>query len=564
MTRRREVLASAVLMLALAGTPASAAMPEGTDAVRRLAEAGATELALARVEARAPREPTAPQWAEWEGLRCELLGRLARHEALLARVEALPAGRLATPLNACLLEGARSALARGEPARAREHAARLLWLAQAGEEQVRHARLAVIESYVAERRGEDAFRSMLRFQQDYAPLARAAAERFADALLDLGLDREALNWLGTSAEASPARLRLQLRGASLAPESVIAQARSAFARNADPAYWRVVYEAAERARNPSVQVEALERMLQMEQERDTAALSQLAQRLWQAYAATAAQAGNKGELLIGDDGAWADLASRRLAADAFAARAIFAYLAQRASRPEARRNAQLQLVHSLESAGLDLAALRLLPHFGEIESLDPQARYRLGTIAARRNEAGIAHRLWNGLPAPANRDAAEWQLMLARAALRAGDAASVLNTLNRLASGRPASAPELAQKMLELANEALEERRLGTAQAIYALAVPLANAASAREALCGLAQAHDLAGEALAAAGAYLRCALAHPEATARALHARLSAAQNLARAGLKNDARAQFDWLLRNTKDPALLDAARRGLERL
>ena len=38
----------------------------------------------------------------------------------------------------------------------------------------------------------------------------------------------------------------------------------------------------------------------------------------------------------------------------------------------------------------------------------------------------------------------------------------------------------------------------------------------------------------------------------------------NLMRAGLKDDARAQFEWLVKNSKDPALTDAARRGLSRL
>jgi hypothetical protein len=48
------------------------------------------------------------------------------------------------------------------------------------------------------------------------------------------------------------------------------------------------------------------------------------------------------------------------------------------------------------------------------------------------------------------------------------------------------------------------------------------------------------------------------------AYQARLLAALNLMRAGLKDDARAQFQWLLRNSKDPALMEAAKRGLSRL
>jgi hypothetical protein len=50
----------------------------------------------------------------------------------------------------------------------------------------------------------------------------------------------------------------------------------------------------------------------------------------------------------------------------------------------------------------------------------------------------------------------------------------------------------------------------------------------------------------------------------ALALQARLAAGINLARAGYKEDARAQFQWLIQNSKDAASRDAARRELSRL
>ena len=556
-----------LIFTAACAVPVLAAAPEGPDAVRRIAEAGAAELALARIEVLQPRNTTAAQWAEWEGLRCEVLGRLDRREALLARINALPSERFPAPLSACLVEATRSALAQNQPGLARTHAARLVWQAPATNDQMKAVRLAVIESYVAERRGEDAFRSMLRFQQDYSPLERALADRFAEALLDLGLDREALNWLSATDDASPARLRLQLRGATLAPDAVIAQARAALARNPDPAYWRVIHEAAGRSRDSSVQIEALERVLQSADSRNGSAVSEAAQRLWQTYGAIAGDIGNKEQLLVGDDAAWADFAARRLGTDAFASRAFYAYLAQRAANPDFRRNAQLQLAYSLQSAGLDYTALRLMRYLGaDVESLDPQARYVLGAIAAKRNDAALALRLWHGLPTPANANVIEWQLTLARTALQAGDTNASVDTIKSLITGRPAVSPELVQRVLELAHETLDLRRLDAAQALYALVVPVANDSGAREALFGLGRAHELKGETIAAASAYLRSALLSQAAAsdARALQARMLAALNLMRAGLKDDARAQFEWLVRHSKDPALIDAARRGLDRL
>jgi predicted negative regulator of RcsB-dependent stress response len=66
-----------------------------------------------------------------------------------------------------------------------------------------------------------------------------------------------------------------------------------------------------------------------------------------------------------------------------------------------------------------------------------------------------------------------------------------------------------------------------------------------------------------AAAEYYLRSALLAdgkaPDAFAR--QARLAAALALVQAGLREDARAQFQWLIRNTTDPAQLAIAKREL---
>ena len=247
-TLRIGAVRSLLIFLAVFVVPALAAVPESPDTVRRLLETGAFELALARVEVLQPREATAPRWAEWEGLRCEALARLARHAALIERVTALPANATAAPLKPCLVEGARAALAQGQPALSRTYAARLLWHMSPTPAETKAVRLAVIESYVIERRGDDAFRSMLRFQQDYQPLERLVEQHFAEALLELGLDREALNWAG---EGGPPRLRLQLRGSLVTPEAAMTQARAALQRNADAAWWRVVLDAALRQRNRS-------------------------------------------------------------------------------------------------------------------------------------------------------------------------------------------------------------------------------------------------------------------------------------------------------------------------
>jgi hypothetical protein len=555
---------SAAFFCAFAGSSVLAAAAEDAASVRAMLNAGARELALQRIDALQPRDTSNPAWPEWESLRCEVLARLNRREELLDRVNAIPAERVSTALAPCLVAAARAALAGKNPQAARTYAARLLWQTRASPGQVENARLAVIDSYAAEQRGQDAFRSMLRFQQDYQPLEPAIAEHFAQTLLDLGLNTEALNWVRTT-EPTPARLVLQVRAGSITPEAALAQARAGLAR--DPGYWRAIHEAALRTRNASLQIEALERLLQSIDPADKDAQTQAAERLWQTYVTTATEAGNRQQLLVGDDGAWADFAARRLGSDPYLARGFYAYLAQRAQAIDIRRTAQLQLTYSLYSAGLDGAALRVMQRAGfEVEKLDDQARYLLGTIAAKHNDAALALKLWNGLPTPPSSNAIEWQLTLAETAFSAGEADQSASTIRRLLADRSSVPPQLAQRVLSLGQSMLDMRATDDAQTLYQLLVPIASGVQAREALFGLGRAYELGGDPVSAAAQYLRSALLAPGAAPDALayQARLLAALNLMRAGFKADARAQFEWLLKNAKEPALIEAAKRGLARL
>jgi hypothetical protein len=48
------------------------------------------------------------------------------------------------------------------------------------------------------------------------------------------------------------------------------------------------------------------------------------------------------------------------------------------------------------------------------------------------------------------------------------------------------------------------------------------------------------------------------------AINARIAAASNLGRAGLKDDARIQFDWLRKTVKDAEKLELIRREMQKL
>jgi hypothetical protein len=550
---------------------ASAGAAPALETARGLAASGAPQLALARVEQLQPREPAAPRWGEWEALRLALLVDLKRNDEALKRAAALPDNMPQPVLRLCLLAAARAAVAAGQSAQARAYSARLLWQLDPAAEEARAARLLVIESYLADEQGETAFRAMLRYEQDYRPLERDTAGRFVGALLDLALDKEAVNWLASLEDASAMKLRLQLRTGLIGPDAAIAQARAQLVRYAKTGggtnYWQVLAEAATRQGNGALRIEALERLLNHAGGNDARGPRTPAKELWQGYLTEAQATANRNQLLAGDDPAWTDFAARRLGANPYESRALFAYLMRTSKSVATRFGAELQLAFSLYQGGLDYAALHL---FGDVdiatEALDPQARYLLGEIAETRNAPALSVRFWQGLAAPPNAGPGEWQVRFAVQQWRAGAAEAAVGTMRALAKQERALPGPAASRALALGREMLAAGKPALADEMLAALLPLVTGEPARDMLYALGGIAESGAKFERAADYYLRSALARglqaPDASA--LQARLAAAANLARAGFREDARAQFQWVIGNSKDAAQIEFARREMSRL
>lgn len=558
-TRRLRALVVAALIL-LAWSPA-----QGLETTRQLLEGGAPRLALDRVERNQPRDATDSRWSEWEMLRLRALSALERHRELLDRVNTVAADLVERERGQAWALAARSALEAGEPVQARSFAARALWASSTTPEQERALRVLVIDSYLAEGNGHVAFRAMLRFAQDYHPLEPATAARFVEGLLALDMAREAANWLARLEEGSPAKQMLRLKAGLLKPDAAIAQSRSQLAKGDALGHWRVIAEAAQQGGKRSTHIEALEQLVQQAPGRKKANAAAAA--LWESYQASADQAANLNHLLAGDDAAWMKYALERSQADPFIARAFFAYLGQRAGSQEARQTAFRQLVLSLQKSKLERVALRLLDQ-GDIglAAIDGETRLRLGAIAGANGEAAVAARLWAGLDAPSGMTRAEWDLRRALAYWRAEETDAAIKSL-ATAAGEKQLLPEKAvEHAIALGREMGAAGRAQLADTSLGALLQVVGPKHQRELLMALGDAAEKSGR-FAQAGAYfLQAALAPdghpPDATAST--ARLAAGLNLARAGYKDDARAQFDWVIRHSRDAAERDVARKGRAKL
>lgn len=557
-----------MLFMLLACAVQAQSMPDAFETAQRFADSNAPQLALARVEQLQPASTTAPRWADWEQLRCALLARLARHQDLTKRVAALPPAAPHTVVRICVLQGARAALANGEAATARDFLARLLWRQELPADEMRQARLLVIDSYLAEGKEQDAYALMLRYQQDYKPVDRDTAARFVDALLSAGMEKEAVDWFSQLDEASPLKLLLRLKSGLIAPDAVIAQARAALAKTHDPAYWRVLKHAAAAQKNYVLQVEALENLLQLAGDKPAERTASIAAELWKSYAVAAQEVANQNGLLVGDDAAWADHAARRVSASPAAGRALFAHLALQSKLLAARQSAQLQLAYSLQSAKLPLTATRLFNDSARfpITQIDPQARYLLGGMAVDSNQPVAAARYWQGLPTPPTLDADDWRIRLAAALVRANFAEAGAGVLRELIAGKRIMPADVVQRTLATVQRLQDTGFSKTADELYRALLPLSAARERREILFALARLAESLNDFQTAADFFLEAALL---ADARApdpfaVAARIAAASNLGRAGLKDDARAQFDWLRKNVKDAEKLELIRSELLKL
>jgi hypothetical protein len=556
--RVRSILAAALLLVAC--LPA-----RGLETTRELLESGAARLALDRVERQQPREAADARWSEWEILRLRSLAALARHRDVLSRVDADASRFSERERRLAWALAAHSALAAGEPARARGYAARALWQSSPAPDEERALRMLVVESYLAEANGNAAFLTMLRFSQDYHPVDPGTAARFVDGLLALDMAREAANWLSRLAEGSPAKQMLRLNAGLLKPDAAIAQSRAWLAKGELRGHWQVIAEAADRGGKASVRIEALEQLTQLADEKKDARA--LAARLWETYLASARRSANLNHLLVGDDAGWATFAMQRLQPDPFIARAFFAYLAQHARSPEARQDAHSQLVLSLQKGKLELVALRLLDS-GTIElaAMGGEARYRLGSIAEAHGEAATAVRLWAGLDAPAGMMKAEWETRRALVHWRAGQPEAAVAGLAAAANEKQGLPAKAVHVPISLGEAMVAAGSSEPTDASLAALLQLVGSKQQRELFTALGAAAEKGGRFAQAGGYFLKAALAPDgeRAGATASGARLAAALNLARAGYKEDARAQFEWVIRNSRDAGEREVAKKAQAKL
>ncbi len=352
----------------------------------QLYQAGAPQLAYARVLRDQPENPEVAGWYDWESLRFTLLSDTHRPAEIIERAQRYPKNAPREFQQKSLGHVAWAQLETQQGVAARVMLARLIWQFELNPADHQWARRLVIRSYLIEHKADEAYRAMLRYQQDFQPLPKAVAAEFAQGLLREARATEAMTWLAELDPASPATLALQMQLGLIAPDAAIAAARVALQKQPTAtAYAALIADGAEMLNDNRLQIGALEQLLGFSD-----AAEQTEAQLWRAYLKEAHSLGNRAQLLQGDDASWLELAWRAEASDALGARSLFAYVAQQGATVGVRETALSRLYAVLLNAQLE-AAVRLFNAAPWGEQVSVAQLQRLIARAA------------DGLPDPASR-----------------------------------------------------------------------------------------------------------------------------------------------------------------
>jgi len=358
--------------------PCAARAVDSLPVAQQLYHAGAPQLAYARVVRDQPEKPEGAGWYDWESLRLTLLSETQRPAEIIQRAKIYPKNAPREFQQKSLGHIAWAHIESQQGVAARALLARLIWRFDLSPADHQWARRLVIRSYLAEHKADEAYRAMLRYQQDFQPLPTAVATEFAQGLLREEYATEAMTWLAELDPTSASTLALQLKGGLLTPEAAITQARAILKKQPTAvAYAKLIADSAEILKDNRMQIGALEQLINLPNAED-----QTAAQLWRAYLREAQAMGNSAQLLQGDDVSWLEHARRIEPSDALGARAFFAYIAQQGANLGVRERALSQLFAALLNASLAEAAVRLYNDAPWGEKVSPAQLARLVTQAA--------------------------------------------------------------------------------------------------------------------------------------------------------------------------------------
>jgi len=587
--RRLHIAVTAGVLLAASSISWASTERLDLERIEALVKGGAPGLALAMLARDEPASDEMEAWIPWERQRIAIYKSQQNWDAITLRARHLPASAPEEFQRWMFREAAEARLAANDPSGARRWLRRLIFTQHPAKGELAQWQRLVVRSYLAEGNLSDAQSALLRYQNDYRARSDVWQVLHAEILLRAGDSRAAYDVLAGAQSFEGRRLRLLagLRSNVLKPAVVMRDAEALAGKlRAHPQdareTWAVAAEAAARANDARSRIWTLEQALRLPQQSGSL-MATSADELWQAYDTLAERIGNSARFVIGQDCQWFRKArsldpsdpkaprTARAKRDAVQARAMFAFLTTHAQTERVRIAAHEWLTASLfEEGAIQLVQSLYLTsaRYPDVSRMPALVRYRLADKALAEYNVQLAGMLLKDMQAPpAGEDEALWQLRRARVLVYAGNDQAAVELLRKLVVERPVLDPDFADRLLQVIFDLQAVDRhaevLTLLESVYAR---VDNPRMRRELLFWEAESQSGLRRYQNAAELYLRSATFGGSSGGDpwGLTARFHAAEELAKAGLTEDARSVYNKLLQVTDDPRRRAVIERNIQQL
>ena len=404
---------------------------------------GLSGLAMRMIEHQQRQYPEfSPEWYAFEFEYFKTLSALERWQDIIDRADQLldraRQGRQITPKITQWIESQQAIawLQLGEAEQSLQLTRRLLWQSK-GESRDRTAfwRRLIIRAYLQLDYADDANKALRKYRRDYGDYTSEWKLLQAQALLRADRPAEVADLLAEEKSDKARALRL-LAGVRAHPDKAKRHIKEIEQRLQDTdlsqaqqrAYFYVLYEAYVADDDRLAAAETVEQLLALSRSQVVLGeqFSVDADDLWLLYEQIGEQAGNRHNLLKGNDRAWSQRAAAVEKKEPVRARALYAVVALEAADAASSQLAHKAIVDSLATTEGGLEVVNQLymqsTRAGSPDHLPVEVRHRLVDYALSVSDISLAATMMASLPRPPEGQAYfDWQMRKARVLILEGD-----------------------------------------------------------------------------------------------------------------------------------------------
>lgn len=559
----------------------SVAADEKLDLLKNISNAGAPFLTLKMIDQAQPNyDADLYNWILWEQERYAILEKWQQWNDLLIRLESLPKDLPEPFLHQIVTKQARAYIALGQAQTARKILLPYIWNVSATQSpEYKTWRKLIVDSYIADKRLDDARIAMRRYQQDFNEQDSAWLEAQVIVLIQSQHYEEAQELLTSAKDNTLNDLALyvdlltQTKTAQTVWKEATSKAKQAKeGTKQSVTFWHVALKAAKQM-SPVDRVVAHEEIFKTPYTSVNELLNDNPIALWNAYLEYAEYVGNRAELLQGDDASWLKLAKNALKITPVKARSLLAHIMQTSQDKQIIEQAAQSFLSSLdlqkEADQLFLSQVfSSKGAFKQVASIPFSIRFELVDLALKTANITQATRLMSGLEThPPGTNLFAWQLRRARVLILGGQISEGQQVLQQLLSNYKDVTAQKTDRVLQVLfdMQTIEANEQALVDFKHLLRLNIAPKQK-REILFWMADSYKALKQYKKAALFYLQSAFyAGPEAMDPwAQTARYSAAESLEKAGLVDDARRIFKGLLKVAKAPTRKATLRHKIQQL